>query len=162
MNAPIGIIDSGVGGLTVAKEVMRQLPYVRLFPNKYWIPTRFTQEISTNCMASPKDATFVEQLISDIEYIPIQERIIESENFVELAIEYSTTSEIAIEVKQLPGCIVATYFFDFLLEENPSKDILADLIKMCDCVDLYKPTDNETGILKLILTYKTHEHYIKN
>lgn len=26
MNNPIGIIDSGVGGLTVAKEVMRQLP----------------------------------------------------------------------------------------------------------------------------------------
>lgn len=27
MNTPIGIIDSGVGGLTVAKEVMRQLPF---------------------------------------------------------------------------------------------------------------------------------------
>ncbi|WP_372464630.1 glutamate racemase, partial [Peribacillus frigoritolerans] len=26
MKQPIGIIDSGVGGLTVAKEVMRQLP----------------------------------------------------------------------------------------------------------------------------------------
>lgn len=26
MNAPIGIFDSGVGGLTVAKEIMRQLP----------------------------------------------------------------------------------------------------------------------------------------
>lgn len=26
MNAPIGVIDSGVGGLTVAKEMMRQLP----------------------------------------------------------------------------------------------------------------------------------------
>ncbi len=27
LNTPIGIIDSGVGGLTVAKEVMRQLPF---------------------------------------------------------------------------------------------------------------------------------------
>lgn len=26
MNTPIGVIDSGVGGLTVAKEIMRQLP----------------------------------------------------------------------------------------------------------------------------------------
>lgn len=26
MKQPIGVIDSGVGGLTVAKEVMRQLP----------------------------------------------------------------------------------------------------------------------------------------
>ncbi|OZM57897.1 glutamate racemase [Lottiidibacillus patelloidae] len=26
MNSPIGVIDSGVGGLTVAKEIMRQLP----------------------------------------------------------------------------------------------------------------------------------------
>lgn len=30
MNEPIGIIDSGVGGLTVAKEVMRQLPYEQI------------------------------------------------------------------------------------------------------------------------------------
>ncbi|BBP91353.1 hypothetical protein BsIDN1_49710 [Bacillus safensis] len=26
MDQPIGVIDSGVGGLTVAKEIMRQLP----------------------------------------------------------------------------------------------------------------------------------------
>ncbi len=26
MNAPIGVIDSGVGGLTVAKEIMKRLP----------------------------------------------------------------------------------------------------------------------------------------
>ena len=26
MEAPIGVIDSGVGGLTVAKEIMRLLP----------------------------------------------------------------------------------------------------------------------------------------
>lgn len=30
MKQPIGIIDSGVGGLTVAKEVMRQLPYEQI------------------------------------------------------------------------------------------------------------------------------------
>lgn len=26
MDRPIGVMDSGVGGLTVAKEIMRQLP----------------------------------------------------------------------------------------------------------------------------------------
>lgn len=31
MNKPIGIIDSGVGGLTVVKEVMRQLPYEQIY-----------------------------------------------------------------------------------------------------------------------------------
>jgi glutamate racemase len=30
LNRPIGIIDSGVGGLTVAREVMRQLPYEKI------------------------------------------------------------------------------------------------------------------------------------
>lgn len=30
MEQPIGIIDSGVGGLTVAKEIMRQLPYEQI------------------------------------------------------------------------------------------------------------------------------------
>ena len=29
-NAPIGVFDSGVGGLTVAREIMRQMPEVRL------------------------------------------------------------------------------------------------------------------------------------
>jgi len=30
MNAPIGVFDSGVGGLTVAREIMRQLPDERM------------------------------------------------------------------------------------------------------------------------------------
>ena len=30
MNAPIGVFDSGVGGLTVAREIMRQLPAERI------------------------------------------------------------------------------------------------------------------------------------
>ena len=30
-NAPIGVFDSGVGGLTVAREIMRQIPNERLF-----------------------------------------------------------------------------------------------------------------------------------
>ena len=29
-NAPIGVFDSGVGGLTVAREIMRQLPDERM------------------------------------------------------------------------------------------------------------------------------------
>ena len=29
-NAPIGVFDSGVGGLTVAREIMRQLPNERI------------------------------------------------------------------------------------------------------------------------------------
>ena len=29
-NAPIGVFDSGVGGLTVAREIMRQMPDERL------------------------------------------------------------------------------------------------------------------------------------
>lgn len=31
MNRPIGVIDSGVGGLTVAKEIMRQLPHEQIY-----------------------------------------------------------------------------------------------------------------------------------
>ena len=141
---------------------MRQLPYIRLYPNKYCAPSGFTQKDSLDCTDIAKDTGFIDRLTSNIEYIPIPERIAESEAFVELAIEYSTLSETAIEVKQLSGCIVVTYYFDFLLEENPSKDMLAALIKMCDSVDLYKPTDIEAGILTLILTYKTHDHHIKN
>ena len=30
-DAPIGVFDSGVGGLTVAREIMRNLPSERLF-----------------------------------------------------------------------------------------------------------------------------------
>lgn len=31
MNAPIGVIDSGVGGLTVAKRMMEVLPYETIY-----------------------------------------------------------------------------------------------------------------------------------
>ena len=31
LNAPIGVIDSGVGGLTVAKEIMKLLPNEQIF-----------------------------------------------------------------------------------------------------------------------------------
>ncbi len=31
MNAPIGVIDSGVGGLTVAKEIMKLLPNEQIY-----------------------------------------------------------------------------------------------------------------------------------
>lgn len=34
MNAPIGVFDSGVGGLTVMKEIMRQLPGGK--PRVFW------------------------------------------------------------------------------------------------------------------------------
>lgn len=30
VNAPIGVFDSGVGGLTVAREIMRQMPDERI------------------------------------------------------------------------------------------------------------------------------------
>ena len=30
INAPIGVFDSGVGGLTVAREIMRQIPNERI------------------------------------------------------------------------------------------------------------------------------------
>ena len=29
-NAPIGVFDSGIGGLTVAREIMRQMPQERI------------------------------------------------------------------------------------------------------------------------------------
>ena len=29
-NAPIGVFDSGIGGLTVAREIMRQMPKERM------------------------------------------------------------------------------------------------------------------------------------
>ena len=29
-NAPVGVFDSGVGGLTVAREIMRQIPEERI------------------------------------------------------------------------------------------------------------------------------------
>ena len=45
MNKPIGVIDSGVGGLTVAKEIMRQLPNETIYYLGYstvsiWSKTR--------------------------------------------------------------------------------------------------------------------------
>ena len=79
---------------------MRQLPYIRLFPNKYSIPPGFSQKNPLYFKDVPKDTGFIDQLTNDIEYIPIPKRIAESEPFAELAIEYSTLSATALEVKQ--------------------------------------------------------------
>lgn len=39
-NAPIGVFDSGIGGLTVAREIMRNLPMEK----------SFTLEIQPDCL----------------------------------------------------------------------------------------------------------------
>ena len=55
-NAPIGVFDSGVGGLTVAREIMRQMPNEKIiyFGDTARVPygsksketvTRFSQQI---------------------------------------------------------------------------------------------------------------------
>lgn len=140
---------------------MRSLPYIRLFPNKYPTLREGAASSSVESIGIPEDDGSIDHLINDIEYVPIPERVQKSEEFVELAIDYSTLCEIAIEVSQAEDRIIATYYFDFLSDYNPSKNMLAKLIKMSDSIDLCKSKDNETGILKLILSYKTHDHYLK-
>lgn len=41
-NAPIGVFDSGVGGLTVAREIMRNLPMEKSYTSE--IPPAFLME----------------------------------------------------------------------------------------------------------------------
>lgn len=45
--APIGVFDSGVGGLTVAREIMRQIPNERIvyFGDTAGCPTEANQKI---------------------------------------------------------------------------------------------------------------------
>ena len=35
-NAPIGVFDSGVGGLTVMKEIMHQACRIAIFAARFW------------------------------------------------------------------------------------------------------------------------------
>ena len=61
MNAPIGIFDSGVGGLTVAKEIMRQLPGESLvyFGDTARVPYG-TKSKATVCKYSRQIARFLQ------------------------------------------------------------------------------------------------------
>lgn len=60
MEAPIGVFDSGVGGLTVAKEIMRQLPGERLvyFGDTARVPYG-TKSKATVCKYSKQIAKFL-------------------------------------------------------------------------------------------------------
>ena len=42
-NAPVGVFDSGIGGLTVAREIMRNLPSEKIV---YFGDTGFHMEVS--------------------------------------------------------------------------------------------------------------------
>ena len=44
MNRPIGVIDSGVGGLTVAKEIMRQLPNETIYYLEILVDVHMVQD----------------------------------------------------------------------------------------------------------------------
>lgn len=43
-NAPVGVFDSGIGGLTVAREIMRNLPSEKLYISE--IQPGFHMEVS--------------------------------------------------------------------------------------------------------------------
>ena len=43
-DAPIGVFDSGIGGLTVAREIMRQIPNEKISKSKETV-TRFSKQI---------------------------------------------------------------------------------------------------------------------
>ncbi len=60
MEAPIGVFDSGIGGLTVAKEIMRQLPAERLvyFGDTARVPYG-TKSKNTVCKYSRQIAKFL-------------------------------------------------------------------------------------------------------
>ena len=61
MDSPIGVFDSGVGGLTVAKEIMRQLPGESLvyFGDTARVPYG-TKSKETVCKYSKQIATFLQ------------------------------------------------------------------------------------------------------
>ena len=56
MEKPIGVIDSGVGGLTVAKEIMRQLPNETIY---------YLGDIK-RCPYGPREASEVRQFTTEL------------------------------------------------------------------------------------------------
>lgn len=59
-NAPVGVFDSGVGGLTVAREIMRQLPDERIvyFGDTAGYPTEVSQE-TPSCVIPDRSSRFL-------------------------------------------------------------------------------------------------------
>ena len=59
-NAPIGVFDSGVGGLTVAREIMRQLPDERMvyFGDTARLPYGTKSKATVNTRSSVRSSGF--------------------------------------------------------------------------------------------------------
>lgn len=66
------------------------LPKAKGVPNEDQV--QILNMVAMNDMRLSKETEFIDLLMNDIEYIPIQERITEREHFVELAIMYSIVS----------------------------------------------------------------------
>ena len=102
MNKPIGVIDSGVGGLTVAKEIMRQLPNETIY---------YLGDIG-RCPYGPRPGEEVKQFTTEI-----AQKLMEF-NIKMLVIACNTATAVALEhlQKLLPILLLALLN---LVQEQP-------------------------------------------
>ena len=83
-NAPIGVFDSGVGGLTVAREIMRQIPNERI------VYFGDTARVPYGSKSKDNIIKFSRQII----------RFLQTENVKEIVIACNTASALALDEMQ--------------------------------------------------------------
>ena len=83
-NAPIGVFDSGVGGLTVAREIMRQIPNERI------VYFGDTARVPYGSKSKDNIIKFSRQII----------RFLQTENVKAIVIACNTASALALDEKQ--------------------------------------------------------------
>ena len=137
-NSPIGVFDSGVGGLTVAKEIMRQLPDEQI------VYFGDTARVPYGSKSKKTITTYTRQIV----------RFLQSKDVKAIVVACNTASAYALETvrKEVPVPMIGIYT-EFLSATNPNVTVFG---KACP---LFVPLVEE-GWLQDPITVEVAKRYI--
>lgn len=136
---------------------MSKVIYTKLYPHKSALEKK---HLSMNKNLLPAKEDFLEQSLEKTEWIPIPNRLEKSQYFIALAKQYSEETETAVEITQGVCRIFARFFFDRIENFGEEKNSLGALILASDSIEISHPSDNGRNIITLLLSLKTHEHFL--
>lgn len=93
--------------------------------------------------------------------VPNEERIKEKVIFVKAAIDLAKTYQIDMDIVEYDTRVVANMFLQSSLYTGTIKKLISALMIMADEFDIFPPKDGEDYTVNLLLTYHTHDIFLK-
>lgn len=105
--------------------------------------------------------SFLDFIQKNQEYVPNEERLAEKDLFIKAAIDLADSYEIDTDIIEYDTRVIANIYLQTALYSGTLKKILSALIVMADQFDVFPPNEGEHYTVNLLLTYHTHDIYLK-